>query len=352
VKKLRFWLNFGIGLAIAAFFLWLFFRSVKNWGELWDSLLTARYIFIVPAILISLATFIFRALRWHYLLYGIKRIPSLRLFSPMLIGFMGNCLLPARAGEFIRAYLLAQRENIKLTASLATLVVDRMFDMFVLLLLIAGVLLFYPLDETVLLSATGRSLEDIRFFLGVVATSAFAGLVGFILLLYYKKDAAARILSAVLFFLPSGVRQKIVALFVSFTEGLHIFKNGRHVCIAVVISIAQWILGALMFYPLFFAFGIQEKLSLTSVAVVLAAASVGVSIPTPGYAGPFHFFVQVGLQLCDSSISDTTAKAYALVTHIATFFPVILIGIGFAFKEGISLAQMEKTSEQLKESVE
>ncbi|MBI4830597.1 MAG: flippase-like domain-containing protein, partial [Candidatus Lindowbacteria bacterium] len=101
-------------------------------------------------------------------------------------------------------------------------------------------------------------------------------------------------------------------------------------------------------YPLFFAFGLQDKLPFGAIFAVLASAAVGVSIPTPGYAGPFHFFVQVGLQLCDSSITDSVAKVYALVTHAATFFPVIVIGIILAFREGISLTQIEKTTEKLK----
>jgi len=144
----------------------------------------------------------------------------------MLIGFMANCLLPARAGEFIRAYLISEKEGIKLTASLASLVVDRMFDMFILLVLIAGVLLFYPLDETVLLSATKYSLADARFFLGVVVTSAFAGLVGFTVLLYFKKEVAATLLGKMFFFLPARVRERMIALFMSFTEGLHISRIG------------------------------------------------------------------------------------------------------------------------------
>lgn len=348
MKKFKFWLQFGLGIAVAAFFLWLFFRSIDNWGEIGTALLTAKYVYILPSIVFVLITYVFRTFRWYYLLHDIKRIRFSRLLSPMLIGFMANCLLPARAGEFIRAYLISEKEGIKLTASLASLVVDRMFDTFVLLMLIAGVLFFYPLDETVLLRTTGHSLADARFFLGGVVTSVFAALVGFTVLLYFQKQMAATLLERTLFFLPIRMRERVVALFMSFTEGLHIFKNWRHVCIAAAVSVIQWFFGALMFYPLFFAFGLQDKLPFASITAILASASVGVSIPTPGYAGPFHFFVQIGLQLCNSSISDSIAKVYALVTHAVTFFPVIVIGIILAFREGISLGQIEKTSEKLK----
>jgi hypothetical protein len=349
LKKLKFWLQFMIGAAIAVFFMWLFLRKV-DWNTLKAALASARYIYLLPAIALALMTYVFRAFRWYYLLHELKRIHFNRLLPPIMIGFMGNALLPARAGEFIRAYLLSQKEKVKLTASLGTLVVDRMFDTFVLLMLIGGVLMFYPLDEDVLMQATNRSLGQVRFFLGIVVTSGFAALVGFTVLLYYKKDLAARLLEKSMFFLPHRMRVAIISLFMSFTEGLHIFKNWRHVLIAILITVVQWIFNALAFYPLYYAFGIEDKLNITSTAAVLASAAVGVSIPTPGYAGPFHFFIQTGLRLCNSTISDATAAAFALIAHATIFFPVVIIGIIYAFKEGVSLAQIEKTSESLRET--
>jgi hypothetical protein len=349
LKKLKFWINLGLGLAVAGFFLWLFFRSVTDWGAIWEALRTARYVFLIPAVALALMQYFFRAFRWYYLLHDLKKISFASLLSATMIGFMGNCLLPARAGEFIRAYLISEKENIKLTASLASIGVARLFDMFVLLLLIGGVLLFYPLDEAVLLKATGYSLGKARLYLGVLATSGFAVLVGLTMLLYYRKELAANLLEKILFFVSLHLREKIIAIFMGFTEGLHIFKNGRHILIAVFLTIIQWCFGALSFYPLYYAFGLEEKLSLLSTAAVLGSAAVGVSIPTPGYAGPYHFFLQIGLQLCDSTIDDSVAKVFALVSHAVTFFPVIIIGIVLAIREGVSLSQIEATSERLKE---
>ncbi|RJP24498.1 MAG: UPF0104 family protein [Candidatus Abyssobacteria bacterium SURF_5] len=351
LRNTKLWIQFSIGIAIAVFFMWLFLRKV-DWDNLKLALASARYIYLIPAILLALMTYVFRAFRWYYLLHELKRIHFNRLLPPIMIGFMGNALLPARAGEFIRAYLLSQKEKVKLTASLGTLVVDRLFDTLVLLILIAGVLMFYPFDEELFLQATGRSLEQATFFLGLIATSGFAVLAGFTVLLYHKKDLAARILEKVLFFLPHRMRSGIISLFMSFTDGLHIFKNWRHMVIAVLITIVQWIFNALAFYPLFYAFGIGDKLNVVSTAVVLASAAVGVCIPTPGYAGPFHFFVQIGLQLSNSSISSSVGAAFALVAHAVIFFPVVIIGILYAFKEGVSLGQIERTSESLRAAVE
>jgi uncharacterized protein (TIRG00374 family) len=348
LKKAKFWIQFLVGIAIAVFFMWLFLRKV-DWDSLKAALASAHYVYLIPAVIFGLITYLFRAFRWYYLLHELKRIHIRRLLPPIMIGFMGNALLPARAGEFIRAYLLSQKEKVKLTASLGTLVVDRMFDTFVLLMLIGGVLMFYPFDEKAFSDATGYSLSQVKFFLGIGVTSGFFALVGFTILLYYNKGFAAGLLEKMLFFLPHRMREGIISLFMSFTDGLHIFKNGRHVLISVLITVVQWSFNALVFYPLYYAFGLADKLDLTSTLAVLASAAVGVSIPTPGYAGPFHFFIQIGLQLCNSTISDATAAAFAIISHAVIFFPTVLIGIGYAFKEGVSLAQIERTSESLQE---
>jgi len=111
LKKLKFWINLGLGIAVAAFFLWLFFRSVTDWSSIWNALATANYIYLIPAVVLAMMQFVFRAIRWYYLLHDLKKISFFGLLSPMLIGFMGNCLLPARAGEFIRAYLISEKKR-------------------------------------------------------------------------------------------------------------------------------------------------------------------------------------------------------------------------------------------------
>lgn len=352
MKRSKFWINLGVGLAVAVFFLWLFFRSVEDWGEIWEALRTAKYGYVLLAAVLALVQYIFRTYRWYYLLHDIKKISFFGLFSPMMIGFMANCLLPARAGEFIRAYLLSEKENVKLSASLASIVVDRMFDTFVLLLLMAGVLLFYPLDEEVLTRTTSYSLTHVKLFLGVFVTSVFAVVLGLTILVYHQKELAAKILNRALFFLPRRFREKIIGIFMGLTEGLHIFRNWRHIFISIILTIIQWIFGVLMFYPLILAFDLQDKLSLASTATILSSAAVGVSIPTPGYVGSYHFFVQTGIQLCDATISDSVAKVFAIIAHAATFFPVIILGIILAFNEGVSLFQIQADSEKIKESAE
>ena len=83
-------------------------------------------------------------MRWRYLVRPVKKdIKTTALFSPLMVGYMAN-MLPARAGEFIRAYLLSKKERISFSSSFATIFIERLFDLIVLLLLIIWILLFMP----------------------------------------------------------------------------------------------------------------------------------------------------------------------------------------------------------------
>ena len=114
-------LNLIIGLIIVVLFSYIAFKNVSL-EELGKALKAVKYIYLIPAVMFVALTFLFRAMRWRYLVSSIKDVKTTHLFSPLMIGFMGN-VLPARAGEFIRAYLLGKKENISFSASFATIVV-------------------------------------------------------------------------------------------------------------------------------------------------------------------------------------------------------------------------------------
>ena len=131
-----------LGLVIAGLALFLTFRNV-SFDEIYQSIRGLEVKYLPLAVVLFFSSFSVRVFRWHYLCRAVKSIPPRRLYSPMMIGFMGN-LLPLRAGEFIRAYLLGKREGIGFTTSFATIVVERIFDMASVLVLFAGLLVFNP----------------------------------------------------------------------------------------------------------------------------------------------------------------------------------------------------------------
>ena len=128
LKRWQFWL----GIAISAVFLYLALRGL-HLGEVWNSLKTARYLWLLPGMAVYFIGVWVRAWRWHYLLRPLKKIPTHTMFPIVTIGYMGNNIYPARAGEVLRAAILKHREGVPISASLATVIVERIFDGVVML---------------------------------------------------------------------------------------------------------------------------------------------------------------------------------------------------------------------------
>jgi uncharacterized protein (TIRG00374 family) len=137
VKSAR---NLIIGLAITAGALYYTLHNVSM-KDLAASFKTVDYIYMIPAVFILLLSFLLRALRWRILISPMKEVNVRDLFSPLMVGYMAN-ILPARAGELIRAYLLGKKHGIPFSGAFASIIVERLFDIVAILLLFAGVFIF------------------------------------------------------------------------------------------------------------------------------------------------------------------------------------------------------------------
>ena len=167
MKKWQFWL----GVLISIVFIWLALRGLRL-EEFWDSVKQANYVWLLPGIGVYFIGVWVRAWRWHYLLGPIKKIPTATMFPITTIGYMGNNIYPARAGEVLRAVILKRKEGVSVSASLATIIVERIFDGVVMLAFV-----FINLPE--LAKMTGASgfvgnIQDVAIW----GTAAFSGGTG------------------------------------------------------------------------------------------------------------------------------------------------------------------------------
>src|SRR3972149_10677263 len=122
---------------------WLFVRKIE-WSLLKNALKEANYWYVIPTLIVALLIYIVRALRWQGLLSHIKRVSVLNLLSITLIGFMANNILPARVGEVLRPFILYKKEDVKFSTSLATVIVERIFDMLGLIIFTVVVITLLP----------------------------------------------------------------------------------------------------------------------------------------------------------------------------------------------------------------
>lgn len=161
----------AVGIAISVFFLYLTMRPI-NMSDLWTALLSFRWLYAIPFLAVTFLSMYIRAIRWHFLMRPTAILSPQRLFSPMMVGFGLNSLLPARAGEFARAYVLSAREKLPFTSVFATIVVERIFDMLTLLFLLAVVfasLNFDPRASKIYSTESSLSASQVILMVNIVA---------------------------------------------------------------------------------------------------------------------------------------------------------------------------------------
>src|SRR4030066_62068 len=123
MKRWQFWL----GLLISALFLYLVLRKI-DYTQLWQVLKSANYWWLIPGVGVYFIAFWVRSWRWHYLLRPLKAIPTRKMFPIVTMGYAGNNIFPARAGEVVRAVVLKRKQGVPISASLATIIGERVFD--------------------------------------------------------------------------------------------------------------------------------------------------------------------------------------------------------------------------------
>lgn len=333
--KKRFDIRFWLGVVISIFFLVLFFRKI-DFNQLLDTLRSADYRFILVAIVLTFISYFLRAVRWQYLLLSIKKIPFASLYPATIIGYMANNLLPARLGEFVRAYVLARKEGIQTPVVFASLVIDRLCDGFtvMLMLLLTLFTLHLPKDmaEADALMKSG----------GLITFVLYAGLVVFLLLLKRQTVRTLHLVGMLLKPFPLSLSNRLIPLLGSFIGGIRIPSRVGHVSAVLASSILIWTSALLPIDLVLQAFGLHLPISASMFIMVLLVFAVLVPA-SPGYIGTYHYACFKGLSVFQ--IPEATAVSIALVIHGTSFFPVILAGFYHLWREKMSLGTVRKAGD-------
>lgn len=335
--------QFIIGLIVAVLAIYFTFRNV-SFEELLNSFSDVNFIYLIPAAILIIISFAVRGVRWKILLSPIKEVKTTQIYSPLMIGFMGN-MLPARAGEFIRAYLLAKREEVAFTGAFASIVVERIFDTFMLMALFCWLLLFNSHIFSSKAKFSGMTLDEIAFKFGVLGCVGAAILTIFIYMMIFQKDLIARIVIWVSKILPQGWDEKIQTLIDKFNEGLHVVKDKNALIKITLYSAVVWFLVALSYYPLYWAFDLQDK-SAESVGILLVMVCIFIAaFPTPGFVGSFHLGVSVALHHIMGE-NEVVALSYGMVLWALNMGVVVSIGIYYILTDHLSPSELTELSEQ------
>jgi hypothetical protein len=321
-----------VGFVLTFVFLYLAVRNIE-WSEVWLAFQEANYLYVFPAAAFVLADYMFRSWRWHYILRPTRPIPTRRLFPILIMGFAANNILPARIGELLRIYLLDSTEGISKSLGLATLVVERVFDGFTLLLLLAVTSLVFPL--------TGLAQEMETVFL-----VGFGAVLAGLLLMLFREEWTLRISESILRPLPQGISDRLKGMLASFILGLHAFRHRSALVRVALISGAVWLCEATAYGVLMRAFNMNFSPSAWVGAAVftLVMINLGILLPSaPGYVGTFQFFTVAALTAF--AVPRETALSYSFLAHALQYVLITGLGLFFLWRADLSLTGIEARTE-------
>lgn len=328
----------AVGVILSVLLLWWALRDVSV-AEVLHELGAADPLLFSVAVLAALGGFWFRAVRWGVLLLPAHgAVPFRARFAATMIGFAANNLLPARVGEFARAYALTRLSGVRVGASFATLVVERLLDGVVLVALLFASMATagFPLGSDVGGFDPRTAARVAALAMGVVA----ALLLGMVI----APAAAARLAEATAGrVLPGRLRVVTLGAFRSFLQGLLVLRSGKLFAASAALALGQWLFTAISFLLAFRAFGI-DHVPFAGAVFLQSVVSLAVAIPsTPGFFGPFEAAAKVGLSLW--AVSSSKAISFAVGFHIGGFIPVTVIGIYYVWRFGLSWGEMRHSEE-------
>ena len=323
-----------LGILISAFFLWLALRGLKL-DDVWQALQVGNYWWLIPSVGVYFLAVWARTWRWHYMLLPLKSISLRRLFPVVVIGYMGNNVYPLRAGEVLRSYVLRRQEEVPMSASLATVIVERVFDGLVMLIFVFAALPLAPLPN-----------DNIRTVVIAASGVFFAALVLFFALAAMPDRALrfAEILSNA--FVPERLRRPLLDITARFLDGLASLRSFRGVLMIFGTSLVIWLLETVKYWFIMQAFPFE--VSFFALMLMNGVVNLATTLPSaPGYVGTFD---TPGIAVLEMyGVEAALAAAYTLVLHAALWLPITLLGIYYMIKLGMGWSDFGRATQQIRQ---
>jgi uncharacterized protein (TIRG00374 family) len=313
-------------LCLAAAAVVIVYRILKvsswhfDWSLFLSSLSNVQPWWLAASVVATLLTYVARALRWQVLLNPLKPIPMGALVSTNVLGFSAIYLV-GRPGELVRPLWLTRREQIPLTASLATIIVERFLDSLMIIALFGSALLFVRLPSAA--EQTVVVMKNAAWFL-------LASSIGALILLFFFRSNIERVVRYVPF-------RRLTSLLRNFAEGLSFLDKTRSLGLAVLYSVLVWVVIVLQFW--FMLRGMKFDLSVSAASLVLVGAAIGSIAQIPGIGGGF----QAGYVFCMTTffaIPAEQAIATSLIAWVASYAPTVAAGGLYMLSHGLSLKDL------------
>jgi uncharacterized protein (TIRG00374 family) len=318
-------LRIALSVAISAVFLAFAVRGV-DWGEAWAAVRAANYVWVLLMFPVTIWTLFIRAQRWRVFLHAVGVPPLRPLVSATNIGFLANMVLPLRIGEVVRPVLLSRRAGLPLSGVLASVLLERIFDMFTILFLFG-------------VSASLVTVSDQVRQWGWMLSGLALAVAAVIVVIRVQEHLFLRLARQVSRLLPARVGGPAYGFAEGFVKALEMLDSPMAYVRAFAWSLYLWLAIATIYVLGFWAFHLDVPL-LRGALVLTTLVAIAVSVPSaPGFVGAFQLGCVIGLRIF--GVAESPALAFSIVLHLTQFIGIIGAGLYSLWAENISLREVE-----------
>jgi uncharacterized protein (TIRG00374 family) len=302
--------------------------SQMNLGMALKSLGSVRWGWVVAVALVNIFHTWIEALRWHLIISSAKQGTRVSLaFEGLLVGVLGNILLPLRLGDGGRAYYVSKKGNMAFSQAFSTVVLDRVVDIAFFLIMVSLTALFFHFSST-----------EKRTFLIILASLSIG--VG-VLIVLARVNWRARLK------FKSRLGQKLAGQMENFRLGLTALRKAGIIFPTGLLAGLSWLLRLSLVGMIFIAFRLE--LPLIAVPVTLILLNLGIAaVNTPANLGGFELSMVAALKLF--ALDTETAVSAAVLLHVAEVLPILGLGFYVLWRTGFRLKALrpaEKISRSL-----
>jgi len=333
-------------LAVAVGLIALFLHNVDLW-RVGAEIIRARPEWLALSLATMVVNLAIRALRWQYLLEPLGHTSFASSFRATAVGFAASSVLPARAGEVIRPYFLARQaggrtdggERMSATGAFATIILERLLDTLTVLVLLASFVFVFGRD----LAAANPTGFAIVKWAGATAAAVSTSVLAVLFVLAGQPERLGRAMARLERAMPSAFAGLVAKIAEKFVRGLGAIRRPSQLLIALAWSFPLWLSICLGIWSVAMAF--RFAVPFTGSFLLLALLVLGVAVPTPGAIGGFHEAFRAGTTMFYGAPDDAAVGA-AIVLHLFSIGPALLLGLFFAAQEGLNLTGMRRLANQ------
>lgn len=320
-----------LGVLVSAGLLLFLARNIQ-WSQFVEAFDRINWLYLPVLIVLFYLSLWLRALRWRYLLPTEAQPSTANLFDAVVVGLFGTCVLPLRAGEVLRPWVLSKTESVSFTGGFASVITERVFDVLTILALLG-----------ISLSSLDGQHELIT--LGAQALGVLAGAILVVMLLaYFWSEFLLRIFERIIQALFRGTReelgQKLLSAAGEFIAGLRAISSLKELSIVIALSVVLWLEMALLYQAGLWMFGEFPSLWLGVTLTVFIALAVAAP-SAPGFLGTF----QVGVVAAMHGVFDYPeefALAYSVVLHAYQVLLAVITGAWILKRLGLRFSDISK----------